>query len=115
MWVALDDITDDNGGLLVVPKSHTCLQNDTGDPTTQSYAPLPCSLEEGAAAVAEGQCVYMKIHAGDAVVMHDRLLHCSMPNASRSRRKAWMPQFSALPIARREKEGPGGHAVPLFF
>lgn len=61
---------------------------------------------------SEGHSV--PVQAGTAVVMGDRLMHCSLPNSSNHARRAWMPQFSQQPILLQDTDCPVTLAVPLF-
>ena len=55
----------------------------------------------------------LPVKAGTAVVMGDRLMHCSLPNSSHQPRRAWMPQFSLQPILSLSTDCPVTLAVPL--
>ena len=55
----------------------------------------------------------LPVEAGTAVVMGDRLMHCSLPNNSHHSRRAWMPQFSQQPILSLSTDCPVALAVPL--
>ena len=57
----------------------------------------------------------LSVKAGTAIVMSDRLLHCSTANASKHTRRAWMPQFSSMPILSRSDCTPTSFAVPLLI
>lgn len=68
LWVALDDMTKENGCLVV--------------------RPLTGSQEERT----------LELPRGSAVVMSHLLYHKSGPNKTNFQRRAWMPQFSKGPI-----------------
>lgn len=55
----------------------------------------------------------LPVEAGTAVVMGDRLMHCSLPNNSHHPRRAWMPQYSQQPILSLSTDYPVTLAVPL--
>ena len=55
----------------------------------------------------------LPVQAGTAIVMGDRLMHCSLPNGSKAIRRAWMPQFSQQPVLSCGTNGPLTLAVPL--
>ena len=94
VWVAIDDMTLDNGCLVV---RRTDARGD------------------GADADGSVQDIPLEVAAGTAVVMSSMLEHCSGPNVTRFSRRAWMPQFSARPITRRrgERGGRGEIDVPV--
>ena len=85
VWVAIDDMTSDNGCLVVRCK------DALGDSADGSVQDIP-----------------LEVAAGTAVVMSSMLEHCSGPNVTRFSRRAWMPQFSARPITWRREEGGEG-------
>ncbi|CAM9169412.1 unnamed protein product, partial [Phaeothamnion confervicola] len=70
VWLALDDATEDNGCLWMLP------------------APLhPSTSEAAAAGPGEAPLCCLEVRAGDAVVFHSELWHRSGPNGgSRLRR-----------------------------
>lgn len=110
VWVALDDMTPDNGPLMVVPGSHVHAHSVSPSHDTP-FAPREESVVQGAAAEAAGVAQTLLVAAGDVVVMHDGLLHRSLPNTcTRRPRRAWMPQLSREPLL-----GLAAHAVPLLF
>ncbi|KAL3137232.1 hypothetical protein ABBQ32_006782 [Trebouxia sp. C0010 RCD-2024] len=93
LWCALDDMTADNGCLHIW--SGGADQNPDVKPSTSEGHSVP-------------------VQAGTAVVMGDRLMHCSLPNSSNHARRAWMPQFSQQPILLQDTDCPVTLAVPLF-
>jgi beta-hydroxylase len=77
VWVALDDASDelDNGPLRVVPRSHRVVPRWRG-----TYTEDPFGVHHD---LLERRClVEVPVHAGEAVVMDNRLLHSSRPNRS---------------------------------
>mmetsp|Transcript_36017 Transcript_36017/g.101988 ORF Transcript_36017/g.101988 Transcript_36017/m.101988 type:complete len:265 (-) Transcript_36017:307-1101(-) len=90
VWCALENMTSDNGTLVVQPLS--CSKHTT------------CNMLEPHE---------MNVRAGDAVVMSDRVLHASGPNISGFSRAAWMPQYSSGPIRHKQTGEPVSLAVPL--
>jgi len=79
-WVAIDDTDAENGGLQVVPGSHTheVVCPETAD-VSESFSPQIVPVPEG-----------MEVHqtrlaAGDALFFHGSLLHGSRPNSSTDR------------------------------
>lgn len=79
-WIAVDDCDADNGGLAVVPRSHTieiaCPEGaDPSESFTDSKIPIP----EGMLVVQTG------LRAGDVLFFHGSLVHGSRPNSSTTR------------------------------
>ncbi|DBA66362.1 TPA: hypothetical protein ACH3X2_002350 [Trebouxia sp. C0005] len=87
LWCALDDTSQENG----------CLQVRA------------CAADEQAQNV---KCLPVK--AGTAIIMSDRLLHCSPANMSNYTRRAWMPQFSRTSILSHKDSAPVSFAVPII-
>lgn len=76
-WFAIDDVDEENGGLMVVPGSHTLdlLCPETAD-TDASFTTEKVSLPEG----MEEEPAIMK--AGDVLFFNGSLIHGSYPNES---------------------------------
>lgn len=87
LWCALDDMSQENG----------CLQVRV------------CAADEQ---VHDAKCLPVK--AGTAIIMSDRLLHCSSANMSKHTRRAWMPQFSKTSILSHKDSAPVSFAVPII-
>lgn len=77
VWIALDDTDDqlDNGPLRVLPGSHRIVPRWRGTHTAD-----PFGEHEGF--IVEHCMQEVPARAGDAVIMDNRLLHCSAPNRS---------------------------------
>lgn len=86
VWCPLVDITDENGGLQVVPGSHKIV----GDITTIGAVPYSRKIED-VLAKEYLQLVHMK--AGEAVLFDDGLLHCSSNNNSDTPRPVFSIQM----------------------
>eukprot|EP00241_Pyramimonas_parkeae_P021999 CAMPEP_0114277328 /NCGR_PEP_ID=MMETSP0059-20121206/732_1 /TAXON_ID=36894 /ORGANISM="Pyramimonas parkeae, Strain CCMP726" /LENGTH=243 /DNA_ID=CAMNT_0001397427 /DNA_START=160 /DNA_END=891 /DNA_ORIENTATION=- len=133
VWCALDDVHEDNGTLYLLPyppspESSRVLGNN--DATTcgevsedalhraasERYPDRTALQNPG---MDEGTPVI--ISRGSAVIMSDRLLHCSSGNMSENLRRVWMPQFSLGPVLRQTADEmsrgrsrvPASLAVPL--
>ncbi|MDO8544714.1 MAG: phytanoyl-CoA dioxygenase family protein [Opitutaceae bacterium] len=81
-WM-LDDVTADNGGTRLVPRSH------------QSAQPLENPNDLGQAIAAEGP-------AGTALVFDGRVLHGTGPNVSRAKRHVLLSYFARFFIRQQE-------------
>jgi len=90
-WIALDDMTDLNGTLVVAPGSHTMTtipQSDTLEAAKQSVT----------------------IKAGSAVAFLSTLWHSSSPNTSSSYRRVYYLQYSKFLISESKSS-----SVPIAF
>jgi phytanoyl-CoA hydroxylase len=93
-WIAIDDCDGDNGGLMVVPGSHTqellCTEPaDSEESFTSVQVPVPDGVE-----IHQTQ-----MRAGDVLFFHGSMVHGSVPNttADRFRRSLifhYVPQAS---------------------
>ncbi|CAL5227759.1 g10778 [Coccomyxa viridis] len=93
VWIALDDMTEESGTLVVQPMRRMC---DTSH--NQHPSAMPPEV--------------ITVPAGTVVVMASSLAHCSLPNKGSRMRRAYMPQFSADPMC--DKSGvPLALAVPV--
>jgi len=91
-WIALDDVTEDNGPLWVIPGSHRGPLLEPGDVTdtdeyedwTHQVNPADLSREEP-----------VLVRAGSAVFFHGRLIHRSSKNRSDRFRRAHVCHYVA--------------------
>lgn len=106
VWVALDDMTAENGSLRVIPFStvdtRKVVRHDMDrDWTDQSMVDF-----------GEHPNVLVEVPAGSLVAFDGALPHASDPNRTARRRRAYLVQFSRVPI---EKDGKLVQlAVPLL-
>lgn len=75
LWIALDDVDEDNGALWVVPGSH---RGARGVRVHQSPANVDTSITPGDG----GPAVAVPLRAGEAVLYDHALVHLSAPNHS---------------------------------
>lgn len=104
-------MTRSNGCFVVCPGSHLAA------PDSSSPPPAAAGTGAGASAAQQQQqqqeeALALEVPAGTAILTCDSLLHCSGPNRSAHTRRAWMPQFSAAPLARADGR-PASLAIPL--
>jgi phytanoyl-CoA hydroxylase len=98
-WIALDDATVDNGCIWVLPGSHRrgILYPDR----VQNDDRFDCTDEAYAFPYADEDAVPVEVSAGSVVVFNGYLLHRSLPNTSRTFRRAlvnhYMSAESLLP------------------
>ena len=92
-WIAIDDADADNGGLMVVPGSHTneILCHDQ-PASADSFSAMEIRMPPG---LSKTQT---KLRAGDALFFHGNLVHGSLANKSDRFRRAlifhYVPQAS---------------------
>lgn len=104
-WVALDDVSEDNGTLRMLPYAPSG-DGGTHRARAANYPginTLASPLDDGD---LDGRPLTMK--AGSVAFFSDVVLHCSGPNLADVERRAWMPQFSDGPVFRED-----GKAVSL--
>ena len=101
VWIALDDIDDENGPLVLLPRS-------------EPQPPAPWWLPASAATrrwltQGERRCdlTTSGLEAGDCVLFSSQLWHRSRPNRAAADRRAYYAQFSRRPIVA------GGGSTPL--
>lgn len=106
VWVALDDMSERNGTLRVLPFSRG------GTRVTAKHRPLP----GGTDIVADfegGEGELLEMPAGSIVVMSGNLPHASGPNVTRATRRAYLFQYSKAPVL-IDGTKPAQMAVPVL-
>ena len=93
---AIDDFTEDNGPLMVVPYSH---RDGCGSGATGEYGRLDPSL------VDEAKAITPMLKAGDAVIFGPYLIHGSEPNVSSWYRRVFINGYAYPGANRREYVG----------
>lgn len=80
VWIAVDDVDADNGGLAVVPGSHRqeIICPDTAD-ETESFTNMAVAVPDGL------HLVQTEMRAGDALFFHGSLVHGSLSNRTTDR------------------------------
>lgn len=81
VWIAMDDADEDNGGLVVVPGSHT-------SEIICKLVPADSEKSWSAETISLPPCyapLQTRIKAGDALVFHGHLIHGSPPNITTDR------------------------------
>jgi ectoine hydroxylase-related dioxygenase (phytanoyl-CoA dioxygenase family) len=99
-WCPLDDITEDNGCLLLLP--FDAPQPPGASPDLPASEPALDWLQGEAAAP---HVLSMNVRAGTAVLFSSQLWHCSKPNVSGRDRRVFYAQYSVGAV--------GGEASPL--
>jgi ectoine hydroxylase-related dioxygenase (phytanoyl-CoA dioxygenase family) len=80
IWCALEDATEANGTLHVVPRSHLVPEGPRGERSPEWFA----GLED---LITRDHLVSVPLRAGQAIVFDNALLHCSFPNTSDAPRR----------------------------
>ena len=89
MWLAIDDADAENGGMMVVPGSHTLelFCPEKADPTlsfSDARVPVPKELE----------ATLVPLNAGDVLFFNGSVIHGSYPNTSADRfRRAFISHY----------------------
>lgn len=84
VFVAVDECTQENGGLLLLKGSHKCGRIEHGFAGGQQGA----NLDRVNFIKTRCDLVATNLQPGDAVFFHSNVLHCSGPNKSQKRRMA---------------------------
>lgn len=97
MWIAMNDMTPDNGCLCVCPGSHlTGTLQSTESPDKDGHQTVTYNIEE---------YLPLRMHAGDAVVFNRLTVHGSGKNITEEDRVAYALQFHRNDVkARRQGE-----------
>eukprot|EP00878_Enallax_costatus_P003042 GHUV01003240.1.p1 GENE.GHUV01003240.1~~GHUV01003240.1.p1 ORF type:complete len:314 (+),score=53.85 GHUV01003240.1:231-1172(+) len=90
-WLAVSDVSQENGCLRYIPGSHREGQlrkhRPVGKTREDSHA-LCTDIDE-----SSEQVVDVPVSRGDVIVHHERVLHCSYPNLSHNWRHAYILNF----------------------
>ena len=89
VWIPLDDATEANGTLRVLPGSHREPVVHDGDASDG----LGFGNRLDPSSVDESEAVTVELEAGGAIFFHDLLLHASHPNRSGEDRWVWIPTY----------------------
>jgi phytanoyl-CoA hydroxylase len=85
LWIALDDVDEENGCMWVVPESH--LAGQAGHQRAGQYvAQLKADADESLA-------VSVPLPAGGGMFHHCLMLHMTRPNHTARQRRAWVMHF----------------------
>ena len=106
LWVALDDITCDNGALILLPRV------ESQPPDASCLAPASAETEHWLEHSARGLLTTAGMRAGDAVLFSSTLWHCSCANTSAATRRAFYVQYSRAPLCGADGSSPLALAVP---
>lgn len=91
LWVALDDATEDNGCLKLVPGSHKGQVAHADAKDGLGFGHRLADQDE-----VEARAVSAPIEAGGAIFFHDLTLHASHPNTAGADRWVWIPSYRSL-------------------
>jgi ectoine hydroxylase-related dioxygenase (phytanoyl-CoA dioxygenase family) len=89
VWIALDDATEENGCLKIIPSSHKKLytHDDLQEETNILFHRLVEDELEGESVVTT------ELRSGGALFFHDQLVHSSHPNRSGADRFCFIPTY----------------------
>ncbi|AJY76274.1 phytanoyl-CoA dioxygenase family protein [Paenibacillus beijingensis] len=91
VWVALDDSDEENGALVVVPKSHrTPIQCPHRSNPEMSFTREEVNIPEGM------EVITVELKSGDAIFFSGNIIHGSYPNSSKKRfRRSFITHYAA--------------------
>jgi len=95
VWLAFDDVDEENGGMKVVPGSHLhgVLQHKRSTETTSI---LTLQLETGT--FSEADAIQFRLKAGEVSLHDDRCVHSSPANPSARRRAGLTLRYSGTEV-----------------
>jgi chlorinating enzyme len=95
VWLAFDDVNEENGGMKIIPGSHTAglLQHKRQDKTDSV---ITLELETGT--FNEADAVQFKLNAGEVSLHDDRAVHGSPANPSSRRRAGLTIRYSGTNV-----------------
>jgi ectoine hydroxylase-related dioxygenase (phytanoyl-CoA dioxygenase family) len=101
LWLALDDVAEDNGCLRFVPDSHR-------EPSLRPHRPLHGDRDESHTLVAEvdeatDEVVSAPLVRGEALAFRERVLHGSGGNSSERWRRAYVVAFRTAATVSAER------------
>ena len=95
VWLAYDDVDEENGGMLIIPGSHSAgLLRHTRSTSTNSI--LTLELDEGTFSAADA--VQFKLKTGEVSLHDDRAVHGSPANPSSRRRAGLTMRYSGTEV-----------------
>ncbi|WP_214803170.1 phytanoyl-CoA dioxygenase family protein [Exiguobacterium sp. ERU656] len=89
-WIALDDVTEDNGCLQVIPGSHKN-RVEHNEISEDGF-----SKEVSDNLISSKEIVNLPVSAGSIILLDDLILHSSLPNNSLEDRWAFIPTYTDL-------------------
>lgn len=104
LWCALDDMTEENGTLYIMPNSKIGLEEDQPGPENGRIAEALAD-EVGTPFVAP---------AGSIVIFASNVFHRSGPNTTRKMRRALTLEFSEHPLLDQQTMQPLMWAIPVL-
>lgn len=97
VWLAFDDVDEENGGMKIIPGSHTAgLIEHKRSARTQTDSVLTLELERGT--FREDTAVQFRLHAGEISLHDDRAVHGSPANPSARRRAGLTIRYSGTDV-----------------
>lgn len=109
-WCALDDMTEENGTVYVLPYARAGMEPDTLFEHT-----VEAGSNDKIGYHGDDPGIPALVPAGSIVVFSSRTFHRSGPNTTDRMRRSYLAQYSAEPILNRDgTELWSGQAVPLL-
>eukprot|EP00884_Botryococcus_braunii_P014121 jgi/Botrbrau1/2270/Bobra.101_2s0093.1 len=101
VWVALDDVSKENGGFHVHIRGlkGASAGREWRVSEQQEKGPSGTSVRATTCEDCWEEVELAPLPAGTAVIFRDDVEHCSGPNLGSTYRRVWMPQYSQAPIA----------------
>jgi hypothetical protein len=106
-WCPLDDVTEENGTVFILPQSASGIRDATPhryDPETNDWVGYDGPLEG----------VPVRARAGSVAVFSSLTLHSSGPNRTNRMRRAYLAQYSPEPVLTADRRLLWGNALPFL-
>ncbi|MFC7079359.1 phytanoyl-CoA dioxygenase family protein [Halorussus caseinilyticus] len=102
-WIALTDVTVENGAMELIPGSHDEVIPEVESPPNKSFQHMADPDE-----FSTDDTRRMEIDAGEAFIFDERTLHRSFENTSEDRRRLALTMRVTVPFASFDPKGVGG-------
>lgn len=96
VWLAITDATEENGGMRVLPGSHSALVDHVEKPHPDN---MLTRAQQICQEIDERRALHVKLSAGEFSVHHPLLLHASGPNESALPRIGLVTRYIAPQVA----------------
>lgn len=95
LWIPLDDVNEENGCLFAIPGSHKKSFSHPGVVSRSITSAGESTALETFHSVDTKQveCVQLAMRAGDGLLIHNDVLHCSFENRSQRERKSYLLEY----------------------
>jgi len=108
-WCALDNMSEENGTIYVLPYARAGM-----DPDTITEHTVESGSNDKVGYHGDDPGIPVIVPAGSIVVFSSRTFHRSGPNTTDKMRRSYLAQYSSEPILKKDGSGLWNKAVPLL-